>query len=140
MLYDLISTLHLTYKGITRLDLCYDCNYFSNHKSPAKFIQDFVFKEVGKNGYIYRKGSSKFTCHGSKTSTSSSKITSIAFGSNNNKVRQYIYDKTIELEEVKDKPWIREYWELNGLISDEKTHVWRTEISIKSQGMDILNL
>ena len=140
MLYDLISTFNLTYKGITRLDLCYDCNYFSSHKSPSKFIQDFVFKEVGKNGYIYRKGSSKFTCHGSKTSTSSSKITSIAFGSNNNKVRQYIYDKTIELEEVKDKPWIREYWELNGLVSDDKCHVWRTEISIKSQGMDILNM
>lgn len=140
MLYDMISTFHLTYKGITRLDICYDCNYFCNHKSPSKFIQDFVFKEVGKNGYIYRKGSSKFTCHGSKTSTSSSKITSIAFGSNNNKVRQYIYDKTIELQEVKDKPWIREYWKLNGLINDDKNHVWRTEISIKSQGMDILNM
>jgi hypothetical protein len=140
MLYDMISTFGLIYKGITRLDLCYDCNFFNGHKSPSKFIQDFVFKEVGKNGYIFRKGSSKFTCHGSKTSTSSSKITSIAFGSNNNKVRQYIYDKTIELQEVKDKPWIREYWELNGLVNDEKNHVWRTEISIKSQGMDILNM
>lgn len=140
MLYDLIGTLKLTYKGITRLDLCYDCNYFCNHKSPSKFIQDFVFKEVGKTGYIYRKGSSKFTCHGTKTSTSSSKITSIAFGSNNNKVRQYVYDKSIELQEVKDKPWIREYWELNGLVNDDKCHVWRAEISIKSQGMDILNM
>ena len=140
MLYDLISTLHLTYKGITRLDLCYDCNFFAAHRSPAKFIRNFIFQKPGKKGYIYRKGSSEFTCHGSKTPTSSSKITSISFGSNKNKVRQYIYDKTIELEEVKDKPWIREYWEMNGLISDDENHVWRTEISIKAQGMDVLNM
>lgn len=140
ILYDIMNCLKMTYKGITRLDLCYDCNYFHNHRSPAKFVHNFIFKKEGENGFIYRKGSESFTCHGSKTPTSASKITSISYGSNNNKVRQYMYDKSIELQEVKDKPWIREYWELNGLENTEKTHVWRTEISIKSQGMDILNM
>ena len=52
----------------------------------------------------------------------------------------YIYDKTQELKEIKDKPWIRTCWERNGLISDDKTHVFRCEISIKCDGMDLLNM
>lgn len=140
MLYALIEATKMKYKGITRLDLCYDCNKFYDGHNPAKFVRDFVFKAPDTKGGVYRKGSDNFTCHGARNQSSSSKITSISFGSENSRIRCYMYDKTIELKEVKDKPWIRKMWKENGLVSDDKTHVWRSEISIKAEGMDILNM
>jgi hypothetical protein len=140
LLYEIMGALKCKYKGITRLDLCYDCNKYTNGRSPSRFINQFISKEAGTLGYVYRKGSDKFAAYGSKSRTSNAKITSIRFGSEKSKIGAYIYDKTIELQEVKDKPWIREMWKKNGLVSNEKTHVFRSEISIKSQGMDILNM
>ena len=139
ILYAMFKAFHLKYKGITRLDIAYDCNRFCDGRNPARFIRDFVLKPIDEKGGIVRRGSSKFACNGSRTS-SVNKITSISFGSGNAPVRSYIYDKTIELKEVKDKPWIREMWESNGLVSDDKTHVWRAEISIKAEGRDLLNM
>lgn len=140
MLYDMQESLSLTYKGITRIDICYDCNSFYGGRSVARFIKNYVGKPLGEVGSLYRRGSDKFSAHGAKSSTSDAKITSIRFGSPNSRIGAYIYDKTIELKEVKDKPWIRQVWEENGLVSDEKTHVWRAEISIKSEGTDMLNM
>lgn len=140
LLYELMDCMNMKYKGITRLDLCYDCNKFVNGRSPSRFINQFISKEVGEKGYIYRRGSDKFAAYGSKSKSSKAKVSSIRFGSGKSRIGAYMYDKTIELQEVKDKPWIREMWLENGLISNEKDHVFRSEISIKSQGMDILNM
>lgn len=139
ILYELINLLHLSYKGITRIDLCYDCNKFYCGRNIPKFLKTFVTKSIEEVGGIYRKGSTQFSCHGSRTSNKN-KITSISFGSPQSNVRAYIYDKTLELQEVKDKPWIRKVWEMNGLKNDEKNHVWRAEISIKCEGQDLLNM
>lgn len=140
MLYSLQRVLKLTYKGITRLDICYDCNKFSEGRSVPRFIKNFVQLPMGEKGSIYRRGSDRFAAYGNKSRTSDSKITSIRFGSEKSRIGAYMYDKTIELREVKDKPWIREMWAENGLISDDKQHVWRSEISIKCEGMDVLNM
>lgn len=140
ILYDIIRTFHLIYKGVTRIDLCFDCNYFYNGLHPAKFIKNFVFNDVSKKGGIYRRGSEKFTLQGGKNKSGICKFSGIKFGSAKNSVVPYIYDKTLEMKEVKDKPWIRDVWEKNGLVSDEKNHVWRAEISIKCEGMDVLNM
>lgn len=140
MLYELMKIFNLTYKGITRLDICYDCNHFYDGRNPGRFITDFLLKPVTEVGGTYRRGSSKFTVQGGRSACSNTKVTGIKFGSTANGVVPYIYDKTLELQEVKDKPWIREVWQMNGLVSNEKTHVWRAEISIKSKGNDILNM
>lgn len=140
ILYALQAVLKLTYKGITRLDICYDCNAFHGGRSIPRFIKNYVQLPMGEKGSLYRRGSDKFAAYGSKSRTSDSKITSIRYGSEKSRIGSYMYDKTLELKEVKDKPWIREMWKENGLVSDEKTHVWRSEISIKCEGMDILNM
>ena len=54
----------------------------------------------------------------------------IMFGSRSSPVCSYMYDKTKEMIEVKDKPYIRERWKENGIDIDSP--VWRVEISIKS--------
>lgn len=140
ILYDMFDVFSLKYKGITRIDICYDCNKFYSGRQPARFIRQFITVPMESKGAIYRIGSEKFALYGGKSATSNCKFTGIKFGSPNNDIVPYIYDKTLELSEVKDKPWIREVWSENGLISDEKTHVWRAEISIKSKGKDLLNM
>lgn len=140
VLYNLMSALNVTYKGITRIDLCYDCIRFKDGRSPSKFINDYLLKPSTSIGGISRKGSDEFTCHGKKTISSSSRINYISFGSPQSRIRAYIYDKSIELSEVKDKPWIRKTWQENGLICENEDHVFRSEISIKSEGTDMLNM
>lgn len=140
ILYALIRGLELQYKGITRLDLCYDCVRFADGRSPSRFINNFVMVPDDKIGGICRKGSDEFICHGKKAKGGASKINYLSFGSPQSRVRAYIYDKTVELKEVKDKPWIRETWAENGIECDEKNHVFRSEISIKAEGTDLLNM
>lgn len=140
LLYDICATFKLSIKGLTRLDLCYDCNSFHNGLKPHKFIKEFVTAEFDSPRYIYKVGAKQFRVYGGKSVSSATKFSGIEFGSGKSSKRCYIYDKTRELEEVKDKPWIRQYWHENGLISDEKTHVYRAEISIKCDGMDLLNM
>lgn len=138
--YSLLDFFHLSFKGISRLDLCYDCNTFYGGRSPSKFVTNFVLKDPLQKGGIVRRGSDKFDAHGSRSFSHGSRISSIRFGSIHNDVTAYMYDKSIELREVKDKPWIRAMWEENGLVDNEDTHVWRSEISIKAGGKDLVNL
>lgn len=140
LLYNICDTFKLSIKGLTRLDLCYDCNSFHNGLKPHKFIKEFVTAEFDSPRYIYKVGAKQFRVYGGKSVSSATKFSGIEFGSGKSSKRCYIYDKTRELEEVKDKPWIRQYWQENGLISDSKTHVYRAEISIKCDGMDLLNM
>lgn len=140
ILYAIQEALHLKYKGITRIDICYDCNFYAGHRSPVKFINQYVGEKVESEKFLHRSGSNQFSCYGSKSASSSARVTSIRFGSTASRVGAYIYDKTQELKEVKDKPWIRDTWKKNGIISDDENHVYRSEISIKAQGVDLLNL
>ena len=136
----MIQALGLYYKGLTRLDIAYDCNEFYCGRKPSRFVHQFVTKRVDEKGGMYVPRMKEFDFHLKKDIHTNGMINYLAIGAKGSKKRGYIYDKTLELEEVKDKPWIREMWEKNGLISDKKTHVWRSEISIKAQGSDLLNL
>lgn len=163
LLYALQDALHCVYKGITRLDLCYDCNNLYGGRSVERFLKQFVTATPLQKGHIVKVGTSKFALHGSRNNTSVCRFNSIRWGSPKSAIGAYCYNKTLELLEVKDKPWIREMWAQNGLISETfdinlkqkqrekvveneglnsycKRSVWRFEISIKSEGRDILNM
>lgn len=165
LLYQVCEALHITIQGITRIDLCYDCNEINGYKNVADFLMDYISKKPGKKGHIRRKGSARFSCNGSRDWYNEAKITSMRWGSMASDIGAYCYDKTLELLEVKDKPWIREMWEMNGiqyeyskelgeLSADEiendselqtlnkyvVKHVWRFEISIKAKGTNLLNI
>lgn len=139
-LMHMIQVLGLYYKGLTRLDIAYDCNEFYCGRKPSRFVHQFVTKRVDEKGGMFVPKMKEYDFHLKKDIHTNGIINYLAIGAKSSKKRGYIYDKTLELEEVKDKPWIREMWEKNGLISDKKTHVWRSEISIKAQGSDLLNL
>lgn len=139
-LWDVLKALKIRYKGITRLDIAYDCNKFYCGRDPHKFIINYVSKRPEEKGGMYLANCKEYTLHGHKSISNDGTMNYIAFGSANKQARGYIYNKTLELQEVKDKPWIRDMWYRNGLKTDGKNQVWRAEISIKCQGKDLLNL
>lgn len=140
LLWGLLKALNIRYKGITRLDIAYDCNKFYCGRDPHKFIINYVSKRPDERGGMYLANCKEYTLHGNKSISNDGTMNYIAFGAKNKAARGYIYNKSLELKDVKDKPWIRDMWERNGLRTDGKNQVWRAEISIKCQGKDLLHL
>lgn len=166
LLRDIMSFLNLTYVGVTRLDLCYDCNFLYGHRSVSDFLFQYFVHSPYCEGHIIRNGSRKVNIVGTRSSSGATSISAMRWGSKSSAVGVYCYNKSLELLEVHDKPWIRDSWASAGLIDDYqkekweslsdkqrkyhvqsgksqnyiKSAVWRFEISIKSEGKDILNL
>lgn len=117
----------LEVKGITRIDLCADFNDFVT-MSPLALIEGFAakrFRHVGRGvGALYFD-------HGVKHGEYGVNYTGLSFGTHSSDARVYLYNKSLELLTVKDKPYIRDTWTAAGL---DVRHVWRLEVSIKSKG------
>lgn len=116
-----LNYLGLTYKGLSRLDIAHDFNKFSNNLMPQNLICRFLSNQwlhVGKQGFkVFGKGGVNQS------------FEYLRFGSNNSELAVYLYNKSVELQEVKDKPWIREFWSQLGL--NQTSDVWRLEFSLK---------
>jgi hypothetical protein len=124
-----MEELQLSYNNITRIDVCLDFNYFINSYYPEQFIRDFLNEKILKNG----RG--KFTVIGEQKHFNNYQY--LRFGTKTSDVNVYLYDKTRELEQVQDKPYIKEKWKLAGLDLNKK--IWRLEVSIKSKGTNYIN-
>lgn len=118
-------------KALSRCDLCADFNRFECYEC-VPFIRDFL------NSTIRHKGRGKgaayfdhFSKVVGKNSISTVKYTGLSFGSNESDCRVYLYNKTFELQSVKDKPYIRDLWVAAGL--NVTIPVWRLEVSLKSK-------
>lgn len=133
LLNDLTAALGWKIHNITRLDLAGDFNYFWHGLDPRTFIRTYLCR--GKAGYI-RTGSNKFSCNGERDMYRAN-IDTIRFGSRKSGVSVYLYNKSKELTDKKDKPWIRKLWESQKLHQDK---VWRLEFSISNQGTDMKDL
>lgn len=166
VLKQVMEFLDVKYVGVTRLDLCYDCNYLRGHRSVHDFLFQYFVHAPYCSGHIIRNGSRKVQINATRTTHGATTISAMRWGSKSSAVGVYCYNKSLELIEVHDKPWIREAWEKSGLVNDYDTQgwqslddrekqkkidsghsadyikksVWRFEISIKSEGRDIINL
>ena len=117
----ILDFLGLTFKGLSRLDLAHDFNKFANNLMPQNLINRFLTQKwlhVGKQSFkVYGKGGINQS------------FETLRFGKNDSELSVYLYNKTIELNEVKDKPWIREFWSQLGL--NQTSDIWRLEFSLK---------
>ena len=123
------NALQIAYNDITRLDICCDFNTFENKWDGQRLIEYFVKSRIRKGGRTSYKLMGDQ--HGGQHEYSY-----LCFGSNSSDVIAYIYDKSKELEEVKEKPYIREKWRKCGL--DDK-RVWRVEFRIQSSYLRLYN-
>lgn len=166
MLYGLIHAIGARYNNLTRLDVCLDCNYLADGKDVHNFLKQYMLTQAGEANHIVRVGNSRFSMQGIKSWYDPTNISYMRWGSPNSKVKAYCYNKSLEMVEVKDKPYIRDKWVANGLsenvdwkaiksLSDEekrklldsgnlyryvKTPVWRFELSIGSEMTRCINL
>lgn len=122
--------------NISRVDLCADFNTFHRGLHPISLIKGFLsstYRHIGRG-----LGSSHFNHSARKEgkySRSFLNYTGLSFGTNESASKVYLYNKSFELVTVKDKPHIRQLWQLAGLKNDRDNDVWRLEVSIKSKGM-----
>lgn len=134
ILMDVLAVLGWQPLNITRVDLAADFNFFMGGLDPSTFLRKYVCKQ--KASYI-RVGSNKFAVYGIKDMRCTI-FDSIRWGSRQSGVSVYMYNKTKELTEKKDKPYIREAWKKAELSSTKP--VWRVEISITSQGLGLKDM
>lgn len=122
---------------ISRIDLCMDFVRFDLGDDPAAFVRRY-FK------HRYAKINQGRICGHGEDNWSGQDWNSLAWGSKTSAVTTKMYNKTIELYDVKfdrySKAYIREAWFRCGFIDDiqrvtlngEKVDVWRVEFSLRS--------
>jgi hypothetical protein len=112
---------NLKFNNLTRFDLYLDFNNFESFNSPEILIHKFVSDKVIKSN----KG--KFKIMGNNLNKMQFEY--LRFGQGTSEISTYLYNKSKELQEVKNKPYIIDSWLRGGLnISND---IWRLEFSIK---------
>lgn len=135
---DFITSLGYTDVNVSRIDICLDFEKFDYGDYPAEFVRRYMQSRYCKINI------SNIRAYG-KDEWTERTWNSLSWGSPKSQVSTKMYCKSLELEEVKDKPYIRQAWFLNGLVDDPvnltkrapdgktyKPSIWRLEFSIKS--------
>ena len=122
---EVLRNLCLSVQSISRLDLALDFNAFEDDLQPREFIGDFLSCKYLHNGRgkFCVQGSQQWQCV----------FEYLRLGTRKSAECVYLYNKTKELQEVKDKPYIREMWKACGLDTDKE--IWRLEVSMNSDAV-----
>lgn len=112
---------HLVPVGYSRIDIACDFNRFDNNLNPVNLIKGFM-----DNKYL-KRGVTSYTLIGDQK-LNGHNYEYIRFGKRNSGVCVYLYNKSLELDQVKNKEYIRQAWAEAGLRLD--VPVWRLEFSI----------
>lgn len=129
----LLSELGLEFKAISRIDLCSDFVEFDNGMNPENFVRRFLADK------ILRYGKTSFSTFGSHSAKHEhrNRFETLRFGTVHSDVATYLYNKTKEMNDKINKPWIRALWDKHGM--DTTKDVWRLEFSIKSSNKTMVN-
>lgn len=138
MLDDFLQANGFWFQRISRIDLCLDFERFDYGDDPQTFLERFVAGRYAKLNQANIRMFGSDMWEGRKWHSAS-------WGSKTSCVTTRIYNKTLELAQVKDKPYIRQCWQLCGLVDDAVTMekkrkdgsvykpvIWRLEFVVKS--------
>lgn len=143
-LTSLMRSFSIEFRGVTRCDLCYDCNVFVGGLKPEDLLFGYLtqkYLKIGVNrcsaqiasmGYAFEEGSEDIETPGELVRPA---ITGVTWGSITSGKQHVIYNKSLEMREVKYKPWIVERWYQHGL---DASKVWRCEIRISGRGKELM--
>ena len=134
-----IKTHGYTFRRISRIDLCLDFERFDSGDLPAKFVARY-FK-----GRYAKVNQCSISAHG-QDMWDGQQWNSVSWGSKKSPVFTRLYNKSLELRQCKDKPYIRQAWASCGLVDDfiqltktnrdgstYKPEIWRLEFAITSE-------
>lgn len=123
---------HFRFKSISRIDICFDSNTLYGGLRHSNLIKKLLLGEFLKNNQARIRENWGVSANTARPM----ECNSISFGSKGSAVSTKIYNKSLEMREVKNKPYIVECWHYNGI--DCEQDVWRCEISIKSDANKLI--
>lgn len=121
---EILTLLNVTFSSFSRIDICADNTNFVSENEPLTFIKKFASMDIIKLGKT--KGFIPFK------SKRGLEFSGITFKSKDAIVSWKLYNKSLEMKEIKEKKYIKELWRefhWNG-IND----VYRVEVSLKNFG------
>lgn len=137
-MYNFIETHGYEIRRIYRLDICLDFKEFDSHDKPQAVMRRIVNHTYAK---IYQANRN---VHGVDRWNAADDH-SISWGNKKSMVVTRLYNKSLELAQIHDKPWIRQAWFEAGLIENPETpiildstgkivgdEIWRLEFQINS--------
>lgn len=126
--------------NITRLDLCLDFEKFDYGDKPQDFVNRYIRHKYTKINQAERRTHGVDRWDGCIDNY-------ISWGSPKSMVSTKIYNKSLELRQSHDKPYIRQAWFESGLIDDPVHNtriaddgsvytpdIWRVEFSVHASG------
>lgn len=138
LMAEFITKYGYEFQRISRVDVCLDFERFDYGDLPAKFVERYLKHRYAKinQGNIHAHGTDEWA---------GQTWNSLSWGHPNSQVSTKLYNKTLQLAQVKDKPYIRWAWYECGLV-DEPIHctkkkpdgttytpdIWRVEFSVRS--------
>ena len=138
LMEDFINQHGYTFRRIAKIDLCLDFEKFDSGDDPAAFVARYL------KGRYAKVNQCSISMHG-QDCWDGQKWNSLSWGSKKSPIFTRLYNKTLELKEAKDKPYIRQAWASCGLVDDfiqltkkndrgewYKPEIWRLEFSIAS--------
>lgn len=135
---DFLADNGFAFQRISRIDICYDFERFDFGDEPQKFLQRFM------QGRYSKINQANINAHG-LDQWDGRVWNSLSWGSPKSMIKTRFYNKTMELRQGKDKPYIRQAWQQCGYVDDfttlekrrrdgtvYKPEIWRVEFAIKS--------
>lgn len=138
LLDDFIAQYGFEFRRISRIDIALDFELFDSGDNPQRFVERYLkhrFEKMNQTT-IHTVG---------KDAWESRQWNSLGWGSRNSMITTKLYNKTLEIKEAKDKPYIRQAWASADLVADfiqltKKNkkgewycpQIWRLEFSIQS--------
>lgn len=138
LMSDFLENNGFAFQRISRIDICLDFERFDYGDRPQDFLRRFM---AGRYSKINQ---ANINAHG-LDQWDGRTWNSIKWGSPKSMVTTRFYNKTMELKQVHDKPYIRQAWQLCNLVDDWSTlekkrkdgtvykpDIWRVEFAVKS--------
>lgn len=159
---EFIRRARLTFKSISRCDICVDFIRFDNGDSPNEFIFKYLSDKVIKMHQAKLRGVSRDVDYvenfsfGGRDCINSKRINSLKWGGKGCPVSTKLYNKVQEMKDTKYKSYIVDQWISAGLVTRQtvvnadgsrrtalmhdgvETDVWRLEFSVKLQGAKLV--
>lgn len=138
LLADFMEQHNIMFKRIARIDIALDFEKFDKGDNPQDFLTRYL------NGRYSKVNQGNVRAYG-KDLWDGRFWNSVAWGAKKSMIGTKLYNKTLELREAHDKPYIRQAWAAAGLVDDfiqltkkgkdgtyYKPEIWRVEFSIQS--------
>lgn len=111
LMQEFIEKYEFSFMRISRIDICLDFEKFDSGDDPAKFLARYLANKYSKINQA------NVSVHGTDL-WDGRQWNSVSWGSKTSQISTKLYDKTMEIRQVKDKPYIRQAWRLAGLVDD----------------------